>query len=401
MRRLAKNLLESSIDAFVLSLGIINNPSISYRLESFVFLFCNAWELLMKAKLHQDREMIFYRKKKNQPRKSLSLDDCLNKIFTSNTNPIKRNIMEIAELRNNAMHLVIPYVSPDILGLFQAGVLNFTIKLQEWFNISLSDRVTPGMMALTYDFNPEELSFEHAKISKRLPAETIKWIKEFQQRIYKTKLELKEEDLNQFHIPINFTLAIVHNPKKADIVLSAGREASEQGVIIEVPKDPDRTHPNRQKEVIEKVNKELQGQCKINQYDIRVIRKLFNVDKNSEWFYQSRIAGRSPQYSDAFVDWLVENAKKDQEFFEKRVVNTKNKNMEKTNIKQNYYSLFQERGINPKQPIREQEPNPLPERKELDDIIFDILGLTEQERKEVYWAVCELVKNRLEKARSV
>ncbi len=35
------------------------------------------------------------------------------------------------------------------------------------------------------------------------------------------------------------------------------------------------------------------------------------------------------------------------------------------------------------------------------DIIFDALGLTEEERKEVYWAVAELVKARLEKARSV
>jgi hypothetical protein len=32
---------------------------------------------------------------------------------------------------------------------------------------------------------------------------------------------------------------------------------------------------------------------------------------------------------------------------------------------------------------------------------FDILCLTEDERTEVYRAVCELVKNRLEKARSV
>jgi hypothetical protein len=57
--------------------------------------------------------------------------------------------------------------------------------------------------------------------------------------------------------------------------------------------------------------------------------------------------------------------------------------------------------INSKQPIREQKPNPLPDRKALDDIVFDILGLTEDERNEVYWAVCEMVKNRLEKARSV
>jgi hypothetical protein len=43
------------------------------------------------------------------------------------------------------------------------------------------------------------------------------------------------------------------------------------------------------------------------------------------------------------------------------------------------------------------------------NFVFDALGLTEAERKsakqmadrEVYWAVCELVQNRLKKARSV
>ncbi|MCX7987874.1 MAG: Eco57I restriction-modification methylase domain-containing protein, partial [Thermodesulfovibrio sp.] len=64
-------------------------------------------------------------------------------------------------------------------------------------------------------------------------------------------------------------------------------------------------------------------------------------------------------------------------------------------------SIFTELGFDPTKPIREQEPNPLPDRKALDDIVFDALGLTEEERKEVYWAVAELVKNRLEKARSV
>jgi hypothetical protein len=64
-------------------------------------------------------------------------------------------------------------------------------------------------------------------------------------------------------------------------------------------------------------------------------------------------------------------------------------------------SIFEESGIDSSKPIREQEPNPLPDRAELDNIIFDELGLTEEERKEVYWSVCELVKQRLEKARSV
>jgi len=65
------------------------------------------------------------------------------------------------------------------------------------------------------------------------------------------------------------------------------------------------------------------------------------------------------------------------------------------------HSIFTELGFDPNKPIREQEPNPLPDRKALDDIVFDALGLTEEERKEVYWAVAELVQNRLKKAKSV
>ncbi len=64
-------------------------------------------------------------------------------------------------------------------------------------------------------------------------------------------------------------------------------------------------------------------------------------------------------------------------------------------------SIYTELGINPSRPVCEQTPEPLPDRKALDDIVFDILGMTEAERNEVYWAVCELVKNRLDKARSV
>jgi hypothetical protein len=64
-------------------------------------------------------------------------------------------------------------------------------------------------------------------------------------------------------------------------------------------------------------------------------------------------------------------------------------------------SVFEECGIDPNKPIREQEPSPLPDRADLDNIIFDELELTQEERKEVYWSVCELVKQRIDKAKSL
>ena len=64
-------------------------------------------------------------------------------------------------------------------------------------------------------------------------------------------------------------------------------------------------------------------------------------------------------------------------------------------------TVFEEVGIDQSKPIREQEPNPLPDRAELDNIIFDELELTQDERNEVYWSVCEMVKQRIDKARSL
>ena len=70
-------------------------------------------------------------------------------------------------------------------------------------------------------------------------------------------------------------------------------------------------------------------------------------------------------------------------------------------LKEERHDIFKELGIKIDKPIREQELNPLPGRAELDNIIFDELGLTKDERREIYWATCELVKQRLEKAKSL
>ncbi|MFH1798075.1 MAG: DNA methyltransferase [Candidatus Omnitrophota bacterium] len=72
-------------------------------------------------------------------------------------------------------------------------------------------------------------------------------------------------------------------------------------------------------------------------------------------------------------------------------------------LKRSPESIFIECGIDPKSriPIEEQEPKPLPDRAELDNIVFDALDLTVDERKDVYRAVCRLVWNRISKAKSV
>ena len=67
------------------------------------------------------------------------------------------------------------------------------------------------------------------------------------------------------------------------------------------------------------------------------------------------------------------------------------------------FDIFTEYGIDPKDeiPIYKQEPKPLPDRAEIDNIVFDAIGLSLAERKEVYRSVCQLIWNRVSKAKSV
>lgn len=312
MNKLGRNLTESSIEAFILGLEIINKLSISYRLESFVFLFCNAWELLLKAKLLKEKRDIFYPKRRNQPRRSLSLDDCLNRVFTSADDPIRLNIEKIKELRDNATHLVIPFIPADAMALFQAGVINYTQKLTEWLGIEISKRVPLGMMALVYDIDPNIHSLNSPIIKRRLPKDTLRWWTNFQ-----TSVRDKAQSFtgkNAFYIPINLKLAIVKNPGKADIVLSAG-VGGKNAIVVEVPKNPDTTHPHRRKDVVQLVNQRLNGRKTITSYDIQSVRKVYRVDSNPDYYYKSKFA--SPQYSNAFIDWLATEFDKDETFFDK------------------------------------------------------------------------------------
>ncbi|MDR0911617.1 MAG: Eco57I restriction-modification methylase domain-containing protein [Methanobrevibacter sp.] len=70
-------------------------------------------------------------------------------------------------------------------------------------------------------------------------------------------------------------------------------------------------------------------------------------------------------------------------------------------LNRNICSVFDECGIDKLKPIRDQTPKAMDDRAKLDNIIFDALNLNEDERNEVYWSLCELVKQRLDKSQSV
>jgi len=112
-------------------------------------------------------------------------------------------------------------------------------------------------------------------------------------------------------------------PSGAEIV-AIERTEDEQGErSIRITTDPnapvyravdwDDTHPHRQKELLQAVNERLPEEAHLNTFDILSVRRVHAIDENPEFVHRPRFG--SNQYSEALVDWIVEQYEHDHAFF--------------------------------------------------------------------------------------
>jgi hypothetical protein len=76
---------------------------------------------------------------------------------------------------------------------------------------------------------------------------------------------------------------------------------------------PDRTHPYRQKELVEVINHHFSSDKHINQYDIQCVRKLYDIENNLAFHYLPKFGGH--QYSPVFSEWIMNQYQADSMFF--------------------------------------------------------------------------------------
>ena len=89
-QELINTLLDKSEEAFLMAIEIYNKPTINYRLEGFAFFICNAWELLLKSKMLQNNESIYY---PDKPNRTISLTNCI--MYTLRCKLMKEIIIDL------------------------------------------------------------------------------------------------------------------------------------------------------------------------------------------------------------------------------------------------------------------------------------------------------------------
>lgn len=273
LKQYVEALLNKAEEAYLMSMEIINKPTINYRTEGFCFFICNAWELLLKAFLinkTQDINIINY---KDDSNRTISLDDCVEKVFTSTTDKTKNNITFIRNIRNKATHLILPEFDFILSPVFQRCLTNFNKFFKKHFpNYKLNEKVTP-FIALVNPGNDENVSSLILNPANLLLLE-------------KVKKELDNDD------SLSQTLRLISTNKEteADIKFALTKDSEEKARIINVPKNIEKTHPYTTNEVIKRIKETLEMSLGPNHgftsNKFQDICKRKGIKNNQDYCYQ-------------------------------------------------------------------------------------------------------------------
>lgn len=289
---LVDGLLTKSEEAYLMSLEIINKPTINYRTEGFCFFICNAWELLLKAFLidkYQKIDTIYYNDGSNR---TIGLDQCVEKVFTSTTDKTKLNITMVRRIRNTATHSVLPEFDYEFSSVFQRCLTNYNNFFKNHFKgYGLNDKVTAFV----------SLSRIHNNDDSRLSLDPKSAI-EFER--------LKSMVDGDDGIGQRITLTSIKNKSDADLTFAIDKESSDSSKFIEVPKDVNAMYKYSFKEALnlvkESIALELGVDHGFNVSSFHSICKLKGIKEDNKYCYNFNYGkSNARKYNDDAIEYLA------------------------------------------------------------------------------------------------
>jgi len=308
-----ERLIEKAKEAFIMAIEIYNKPSIRYRLEGFSFFICNAWELMLKAhliKIH-GAESIYY---KDKPFRTISLENCIQKVFTNEKTPLRVNLEKIIELRNTSTHFITEEYEMVYVPLLQACVFNFVDKMQTFHQVDMAEIIPENFINLSVRFNALEETVIRAKYTHQVAERLV--------NLNHNIGEMIESSNSGFAVRIEHQYYLTKNKETATEVYRIADGADEPVRIIRDLKDPNTTHKYTEKSCIEEINKRLAREAveltyagevikEINAYHFRLFVSYYKLKDNDRYCYAHRLDQQARYtYSIQAIDFVVAELKK-------------------------------------------------------------------------------------------
>ncbi len=315
-----ERLVSKSTEAFILGLEIYNKPTLRYRIEGFSLFVINAWELMLKAELLNRGRSIYY---SDNPGRTISISDVIGKIYTDKNTRIRLNLEKIVELRNISAHFITEDYEVKYAPLFQACVLNFVNEIMRFHNVDITKYISHNFLTIATSYDP--LSDEQIKL-KYPPEVAEKLI----MHGHDVDLLAKEYDSDKFSINIKQNLYITKKKDEADFKVAINKNSNTVVEIVKELKDPAETHGYSHSTIITVIQERMKKQnIKLgytkgfNRYVLGLIIDFYNIKQEPKYSYKHiGWTKETYTYSHQFIDFIMEEIKKNPEGF---VVSLNNK----------------------------------------------------------------------------
>lgn len=311
-----RRLLEKSKEAFVLAVELYNRPSLRYHVEACSMFLCNAWELMLKAYMVRQYgfDSIYYN---DRPDRTLSLSDCLKRIFTNEKDPLRVNMAEIIRLRNTQTHFITEEYEIFEGPFLQMGVKYYAEKLQELHSESVSELIPENHLVLTVRrdlINPETI---RAQYEPRVASKLL-------ERSSRLDQVLSRKGNEQAAAYYETNLRLVKRSRDADINVRVEATAEQGVAIIKDVRESSTYYPYTAKGCIENVNARLERRKvtifynnepkSFNMWHFNLFSKVYNLKQSKEYSYDRSSRNEknaSYVYSERTIEFIVEQLARD------------------------------------------------------------------------------------------
>lgn len=313
MDKIEYKLIEKSKEAFCLAIELYNKPTIKYRVEGFSHFICNAWELMLKAHMiKSDGESSIYYK--DNPQRTLSLENCIQKVFTNNKDPLRMNLEKIIELRNTSTHFITEEYEMVYIPLFQACVFNFNEKMMAFHGIDMTSIIPQNFLTLSVSMK----ALNESEIIAKYPEEIATKLLNVNASISDT-IQFNND---KFAIRIEHYHFITKNKDKATSFIGIDNSSDAKVKIIKELKDPNDTHKYSTTSCVNEIRTRLtkagitlkfnEENKKFNAYHFNLFCKYYGIKENPKLCYQHQLT-HTYGYSIQTIDFIVDEIKKDPE----------------------------------------------------------------------------------------
>lgn len=307
-----EQLIDKSKEAFVLAIEIYNKPSIKYRLEGFSFFICNAWELMLKAYMITQfgEDSIYF---PNKPNRTISLEKCVQKVFTNEKAPLRKNLEKIIELRNTSTHFITEEYEAIYVPLLQACVFNFVDKMIEFHNVDMTQIIPENFITLSVRLKSLSETEVRGKYDRQVAERLIS--------INDSLQPMMEENNNCFAIRIEHYHYATKKREEATEFYHIEKEATEGVRLIKEIKNPNETHKYNAKTCIKEINKRLVKdgiemtyngtKVNFNRYHFQNFVNYFGLKENERMCFIYQVSTQ-PQYSysQQAIDFIYDEIRK-------------------------------------------------------------------------------------------